>query len=120
MLTWKITPKEMQGDIVIPMEHREITAFMIIQQIHEAPGTQSRLQGVAQMAFTLTLASLWGISAPGTSSLGHIPPPGVPENTCMAAHPSEGIGLPGGMRIKTGTKRSNLDLTSEGQLKFNI
>lgn len=60
------------------------------------------------------------ISAPATSSLGHIPPPGVPANTCMAAHPGEGVGLECAMRIKTGTKRSNLDLTSKGQLKFNI
>lgn len=56
-----------------------------------------------------------------TSSLLHMPPSGVPTNTHVSAHPGEGVGLMCAMRVKIGSKRSNLDLTtSTGQLKCNI
>lgn len=78
---------------------------------------------MAQWVFTPTPSRLWAvlllpppafcISLPGHAE-------GVPANTCMAAHPGEGVGMICAMRIKMGTKRSNLDLTSTRQLKFNI
>lgn len=111
--------EEMQGNIVTSMGHLG-GETQSDQCPHDHTQTKAGCRWWLSGYLPWTLPGCRHVFS-ATSSLLQIPPWGVPKNTCVSAHPGEGVGLMCAMRMKIGSKRSNLDLTtSTGQLKCNI